>query len=199
MCAGGVTRGGSFAALRMTSFAQDDITRESRGIQNRQPPFCHNARRMAQALLITTLLTIAGLIASSVFGFRAQPGADVGNHILYALLTVILGLFSQSMTMFFFIGTGKEIKDKARGEQDEAGVVAQTRSFKSRVFPAALYAMLTIMVTFILGGGVHRGSLPVWSHQLLSLASIIMFARAYWIEIRAMDENARLMERFLRE
>ena len=154
---------------------------------------------MAQVLLITTLLTIAGLIVTAVLGFRADSGAEVGNHIIYALVTVVIGLFSQSMTMFFFIGTGKEIKDKAKGEQDEAGVVNQTRSFKNRVFPAALYAMLTIMVTFILGGGVHRGSLPVWTHQLLTVASIVMFARAYWIEIRAMDENARLMERFLKD
>ena len=62
--------------------------------------------RMAQALLITTLLTIAGLIATMVMGFRATP-AHVADHIIMALVTVVIGLFSQSMTMFFFIGTGR--------------------------------------------------------------------------------------------
>ena len=154
---------------------------------------------MAQFLPISTLLTIAGLIATIIGGFMADPGAEVGDHILMALVTVIVGLFSQSMTMFFFIGTGKEIKQKAKGEPDEASVVADTRRFKTSVFPAAFYSMMVLMATFILGGGVHRGSLPPWTHQLLSLASLIMYIRAYWLELRAMDANARLMERFLRD
>jgi hypothetical protein len=147
---------------------------------------------LAQALLISTLLTIAGLIATIVMGFMATP-VRAADHIITAIVTVVLGLFSQSMTMFFFIGTGKEIKEKTR----ESDVIGRTREFKSRVFPAALYAMLTIMVTFILGGGVHTGKLPVWTHQILAAASILMYARAYWVELRAMNENADLMTRYL--
>lgn len=154
---------------------------------------------MAQALLIATLLTIAGLIATSIQGFRAVSGADIGAHITLALVTVIVGLFSQSMILFFFIGTAKEIKDKAKGEGDEAAVVMSTKRFKNQVFPAALWAMLFIMATFILGGGVHRGTLPLWTHTLLSAITIFFFIRAYSIELRAMNENADLMQRFLRE
>ena len=150
---------------------------------------------MAQALLISTLVTIAGLIVTVVMGFRATP-AHVADHIIVALITVVVGLFSQSMTMFFFIGTGKELKEKS--EQD-ANVVQQTKVFKSRVFPAAMWAMTAIMVTFITGGGVGSGKTPVWLHDALAAVSAFMFARAYWIQIRAMNENATLMERYLKE
>src|SRR5438093_294540 len=101
---------------------------------------------MAQFLLLTTLLSIAGLIATSIAGFLAAPGHDA-QHIFFALATVVLGLFSQSMTMFFFIGTGKEIKEKAGGDDI---VVQRTKQFKARVFPAATYAMLVLMVTTVL-------------------------------------------------
>jgi hypothetical protein len=70
---------------------------------------------MAQFLLITTLLSIAGLIAASIMGFMALP-VHASQHIFFALATVVIGLFSQSMTMFFFIGTGKEIKEAAGAE-----------------------------------------------------------------------------------
>ena len=150
---------------------------------------------MAQALLISTLVTIAGLIVTVVMGFRATP-AHTADHIVVALVTVVIGLFSQSMTMFFFIGTGKELKDKS--DQD-AGVVQQTKAFKTRVFPAAMWAMTAIMVTFITGGGVGSGKTPVWLHDVLTAVSILMFVRAYWIQIRAMNENATLMERYLKE
>jgi len=150
---------------------------------------------MAQALLISTLITIAGLIATIVAGFQASP-AHVADHIIVALVTVVVGLFSQSMTMFFFIGTGKELKEKS--EQD-AAVVQRTKAFKSQVFPAAMWAMTAIMVTFITGGGVGSGRTPVWLHDALAAISIVLFARAYWIQIRAMTENATLMEKWLRD
>jgi hypothetical protein len=150
---------------------------------------------MAQALLISTLVTIAGLIVTIVSGFGATPSLTA-NHILIALITVVIGLFSQSMTMFFFIGTGKELKEKS--DQD-AGVVASTRAFKSSVFPSAMWAMTAIMITFITGGGVGSGRTPVWLHDALAAVSIVMYARAYVIQIRAMNENATLMERYLKE
>lgn len=150
---------------------------------------------MAQALLISTLLTIGGLLATVVMGLRAEP-TRVADHIVVALVTVVVGLFSQSMTMFFFIGSGKELKEKSAGD---AGVLRMTRDFKSRVFPAAMWAMASIMVAFILGGGVATGRTPVWLHDLLAAAAIVAFARAYWIEIHAMNENATLMEKYLKD
>jgi len=151
---------------------------------------------VAQFLLITTLFTIGGLLATIVAGFLASP-THVAQHIFFALATVVVGLFSQSMTMFFFIGTGKELKEKVKGASEETVVVQQTKSFKSRVFPAAMYAIGALMVTFIMGGGVGSGKTPIWLHDTLALLSIVLFARAYWVQIKAMDENARLMERYL--
>jgi hypothetical protein len=150
---------------------------------------------MAQALLVTTLLTIAGLAVTIVMGFRATP-AHQADHIIIAIVTVVIGLFSQSMTMFFFIGTGKELKDKSN---QDAEVVQRTKAFKSRVFPTAMYAMAVIMVTFIMGGGVGSGKTPKWLHDALAAASLLMFLRAYWVQIHAMHENAGLMERYLKD
>jgi hypothetical protein len=165
---------------------------------NRQPATAYNPAAMAAFLLMTTLLTIAGLVATIIAGYLASPG-HVAQHIMFALSSVVIGLFSQSMTMFFFIGTGKEIKDKVKGTGEEKDVVQRTRDFKSRVFPTALYAMLAIMTTFILGGGVASHSTPIWLHNGLAFVCILLYGRAYWVQLHAMDENARLMERYLSE
>jgi hypothetical protein len=153
---------------------------------------------MAAFLLVTTLMTIAGLLVTMVAGYMAAPG-QVAHHIFFALGTVIIGLFSQSMTMFFFIGTGKEIKDKVKGAAEESTVVQQTKSFKASVFPSAMWAMTAIMVTFIMGGGVGSGKTPRWLHLGMSLGTLFLFARAYWMQIRAMTENSELMGRYLRD
>ena len=130
-----------------------------------------------------------------VMGFYAAPG-HVAQHIFAALATTILGLFSQSMTMFFFIGTGKEIKEKAN---NETSVVQRTKAFKTRVFPAAMWAIAALMVTFIMGGGVVSGKTPRWLHDASAVVTLVFLARAYVIELRAMIENSSLMEKYLRD
>ena len=151
---------------------------------------------MAQFLLVTTLLSIAGLIATSVAGFIASPG-HYAQHIFLALATVVIGLFSQSMTMFFFIGTGKQLKDKAKGSEHEPDVRKATRALAMGVSPIATYAMAALMTTFIMGGGVSSGKTPRWLHLSLSAATIALFARAYWVEILAMEKNAQMMDEYL--
>jgi hypothetical protein len=150
---------------------------------------------MAQFLLITTLLSLAGLIATSVMGFIASPG-HYASHIFIALPTTLLGLFSQAFTMFFFIGTGKELKEATNQDTE---VVQRTKAFKAKVFPAATYAILVLMATFIMGGGVSSGLTPRWLHLTMSIASALLFARAYWVQLQAMMENASLMERYLKD
>src|ERR671929_80632 len=146
-------------------------------------PFSLQARAMPR---ITSVIT-GGFIATIVAGFRASL-VHASTHILIALATVIVGLFAQSMTMFFLIGMGKEIKE-ASGQNAE--VVRRTRAHKAKVFPAATYAIAALMVTFIMGGGVRSGKTPVWLHLTLALASLAMLGRAYYIELRAMEDNAR--------
>lgn len=158
----------------------------------------YNRARLAQFLLITTLLTIGGLATTIVMGFLASPG-HVAQHILVALMTVLLGLFSQSMTMFFFIGTGKQLKDKVAGKDGEAAVRQATRAMSMKVSPVATFAMAVLMITFIMGGGVASGKTPKWLHLTLTAASLFMYVRAYWIELKAMVENSRLMEKYLAE
>lgn len=145
------------------------------------------------------MLSIGGIVATSLSGFRAIPGASTGMHIILALGTVLIALFSQSMIMFFFIGTGKEIRTKAKGVADEREVLGRIRAYRAAVFPAAMWAILAVMVTFILGGGVHRGSFPPWMHTVTAVISAYYLGRAYWIEAKAMNSNAELMDRFLRE
>ena len=47
----------------------------------------------------------------------------------------------------------------------------------------------------------RRTSRPRYTLLLLILTSItlVLFARAYYVQLRAMDENARLMEKYLKE
>jgi hypothetical protein len=46
---------------------------------------------------------------------------------------------------------------------------------------------------------VKTGKTPVWLHTALAAVSLVLLARAYYVELKAMEDNARLMEEYLKE
>lgn len=159
---------------------------------------------MAIALLAATALALAGLLATSAQGFLAAsglmasaplPGALVTRHVGYAIPTVLLSLFSQSMVIFYFIGTGKLVKEEIASypEPERRPILAALRGLKARTSPPATFALLSAIAVFVLGGGAHTRALPAWMHLIAALAAVSLHAWALAADWKAFGENHRLM------
>ena len=160
---------------------------------------------MAVALLLTTALALAGFLATSAQGFfvasaihSAAPlaGHLVTRHVGYAIPTVLFSLFSQSMVIFYFIGTGRLVKDETAGrpEAERRAIHAALRRFKARTSPPATFALLSAIGVFVLGGAVHTKALLPWTHLASSVAAAAIHAWALAAEWTTFRENHRLME-----
>jgi hypothetical protein len=159
---------------------------------------------MAIALLVGTLLAVAGFLLTSVQGFvvasqlaAASPAARllVTKHVAYAIPTVLLSLFSQSMVIFFFIGTGRLVKDEIAGytETDRWAVLDVLRGFKRATSPPATFALLSAITVFVLGGAVHTKALPSWVHLAAAMAAAAVHLWALSAEWSSFIENGKLM------
>ena len=160
---------------------------------------------MAIALLLTTGLALLGFVVTSVGGFSLASslaarlpaaGVLVRHHFLLALPTMLLSLFAQSMVIFYFIGTGRLIKDEvASYPEAERKVIWKALSgFKARTSPVATFCLLSAIVVFVLGGAVHTRVLPSWTHLAASVVAIALHACAIVIEAQVFAENNRLMD-----
>jgi hypothetical protein len=160
---------------------------------------------MAFALLITTALAAGGFLVTSIQGFLVAGGLAshsaaarflVTRHVGYAIPTVLLSLFSQSMVIFFFIGTGKLVKEEVAGfpDAERAPVLAALRRFKARTSPAATFALASAIAVFVLGGAVHTAALPRWTHLIAAIAALAIHLWALVVEAGAFADNNRLME-----
>ena len=159
---------------------------------------------MAIALLAGTLLALAGFLLTSVQGFAltahlaaAHPEARllVTRHVAYAIPTVLLSLFSQSMVIFFFIGTGRLIKDEVAAfpEAERRKVLEALRGFKRKTSPPATFAILSAIAVFVLGGAAHTRALPSAVHLAASLVAVGTHLWALLAEWQAFLANGRLM------
>ena len=148
---------------------------------------------MVLGLLTTSLLAIISFVISVYFGFTMDAG-NVQRHIGFGMFATFLVTLGQSMTMFYFIGTGKQVKDLVISHSITEGYVQRTKVFKARVFPPALWAMLFTMATFIVGGGVHTKLIPPWVHLLLASAAFFFNVQAFFRGAKYMMEHNMLWQ-----
>lgn len=159
---------------------------------------------MAVALLLTTALALAGFLFTSVQGFAVASGAAGGaavakalvtRHVGIAIPTVLLSLFSQSMVIFYFVGTGRLVKDEVTGypEPERRAILRALSGFKRKTSPPATFALLSAIAVFVLGGAAHTRALPPAAHLAASIAAVLIHGWALHAEWRTFGENTALM------
>jgi hypothetical protein len=150
---------------------------------------------MGRALLIVGAMATLGLATAAVFGYllHGPVGPEMSRHVLVALASCLLLLFSHCWIMFYLIGTGKAIKEAVNEHKLEAELIEETKKYKNRSYPSLMLAMALAMATFILGGGAATGVLPVWIHHVLFWAALAAQGRSLWIEKGVLEANERLM------
>ena len=150
---------------------------------------------MGRALLTVGAMATLGLFATGVLGYLVADVGSAGLHVLIALASCLLLLFSHCWIMFYLIGTGKAIKQAVADDGLSPELVEETKAFKNRSYPSLMLAMALAMATFILGGGVDTGSIPAWFHQAMFLITLAVQFRTLWIEHLVLLDNAALLRR----
>jgi hypothetical protein len=127
-------------------------------------------------------------------GFLIADRSGISQHFLFGFFTTFLVALAQSMTMFYFIGTGKQVKDLVANYQAGQEFIRRTKRFKAKVFPPSTWAILFTMATMIVGGGVDTRVIPTFVHTLLAAAALYYNLVAFWREAKYMIEHNMLME-----
>ena len=156
---------------------------------------------VALALTLLSVFTLAGLVLSAVSGWtlsHALGGSTTAaRHIAIAVPTVLFSLFTQSMVLFFFIGTGKLLKEAAAERSDAAGrdyILARVRGFKMKTSALCTFAPLSALATGLLGVTAHTGKTPAWLHLVAAILCVLMHVVAFGHEVVAMAGTNQLMD-----
>ena len=128
-------------------------------------------------------------------GYRTSMGSLAASaHIRFALFAIVVVLFTQTMTLFYFVGTGSRIKKVAQRYRLATSFVERTRRLKARLFPWLTFTPLVTMAAFIIGGGAHTRVLPGWLHGLLALLALAMNLITTAVAVACLSDNIMLIE-----
>ena len=137
---------------------------------------------------------IAGLTVTLYLGFTMDGRVGLQQHFLFALFATFVAILAQCMSMFYFIGTAKQVKDLMASHPEASDFILRTRQFKSRVFPPATVAILFTMAAWIVGGGVDTRVIPVWIHTTLAVLALATNGFAFLRELQYMAKNNILLD-----
>ena len=151
---------------------------------------------LAQALLTSVLIGLAGLVAATVFGLQAT---DVARHISVGIFSTMITLLAHSMMMFYLIGKGKAVKD-AMAEHSVAGdYYRRIAAARKPVFSIATLAMAITMVAAIMGASVDTGVLPPIVHAMIAYGAIACNVAALKIEVSALSASSGIVDEVNRQ
>ena len=134
------------------------------------------------AALTYTLFVLAGL--QGIFGFPVV-GAP---HPTFSFLTAIIYFFTQTLTIFFFVGTSTNIREflEAPARDDPNGsaakLVARARHIRGAVSGQIYLNILLFLVQAILGGAIAARAVPRFLHGTMVVAAFLHFHYVLWRE-----------------
>ncbi len=141
------------------------------------------------------LLTLVSVILLAVTGYQGYFHFQVFglNHASLALFTTIIYLFTETLVMFFFVGTGISIKEYVKEQEKDPEYYAHAQSIKRTLYPPLLLNIVLVMAVFIIGGGVDTLVIPGWFHGALFIVAFLHFVKTIIIQHRCFKANTKII------
>ena len=148
---------------------------------------------MAAALLTALFASLAGIVAAIYLGYNAGGHASLSQHISIGIFSTMINLLAHSMTMFYFLGKGKAVREAAVEGGLSGEFERRIKVARAPVFSAGLLAMAATMTTALLGASVDTAMIPSWVHAVMAFGCLAANLRALQLEIRALTESGRVV------
>jgi hypothetical protein len=113
------------------------------------------------------------------------------NHLTFIILVTILYSFTETLIIFFFVGTGVSIKEYTAEHKLSTEYHKKSIDIKRQVYPPQMLNILSMTIVFILTGAVDTGRIPVWIYQFLFFVAIIQYLDAKRIQHACFRENTK--------
>ncbi len=115
------------------------------------------------------------------------------NHLTFMVLVSILYFFTETLVIFFFVGTGVSIKEYVEEHKLDPAYHRRSIQIKRQVYPPLLLNMLFMIILFVLVGAVDTHRFPGWLYTLIFVGCIFDFLRVKVIQNECFKKNTQLV------
>ena len=132
---------------------------------------------------------LATVFAQSIVPFKVISASPLS----FLILTSIIYLFTETLVMFFFVGTGVSVKEYMLEQKIHGDYHKRSIAIKRRIYPPQMLNLLILMMAFILFGAADTHKIPAWIYQGMLLIGILQFIDAKRIQNDCFRDNTRII------
>jgi len=118
------------------------------------------------------LVNIINLALSGLGGYLKLEIIGA-NHVEFALFSMMIFIITETLVMYFFIATGKSIKEAIKNNLGSKKIWEKERKLKMRLFPQIMLTLLLFSIIFIYGGVADNKLPTAYLHGYLFPIAII--------------------------
>ena len=116
------------------------------------------------------------------------------NHITLDLLISIIFVATQTLVMFFFVGTGVNIREYVESHSDvKNDLYQQMLGLKRKLYPPTMMVTILFMALVIIDGVFFLGRVSEWWFHILYLLTVYYYIKATTIQHQSFKESTQIV------
>lgn len=147
-------------------------------------------------LLFVSLLAIGMNLLLGEFpslGVYLFGKASLATHMMVGVVASLLGLFSVVITMFYFIGTGKAVKETIKEWDLDKRYYDMVLKYKRKYFPTMTASLLVYIGVAGFGAAASVNYIDDWYHGLVGYLTFATHLLICYQGVFYIYENDRLV------
>ena len=116
------------------------------------------------------------------------------NHITLDLLISIIFVATQTLVMFFFVGTGVNIREYVESHSDvKNDLYQQMLGLKRKLYPPTMMVTILFMALVIIDGVFFLGKVSEWWFHILYILTVYYYIKATTIQHQSFKESTHIV------
>lgn len=137
---------------------------------------------------ILSLLTSVMLFAMLLQNQIALPFLKI-PALTFTILTSIVYFFTETLVIFFFVGTGVSVRDYSKEKNLSDEYRQRSLAIKHKLYPPTMLNLLLMIVLFVLPGVIHIGKFQGMYYHYYFLLCLWHYVYTKIIQHQCFKEN----------
>ncbi len=141
------------------------------------------------------IMTVMTFISLGIAFFQSFLKFNVFNadHVTFMIFTSILYCFTETLVIFFFVGTGVSVKEYTAEHNLDHSFHKRSIAIKRRVYPPLMLNLLFMVILFILVGAVDTYRFPGWLYYGIFAACIGHYIKIKLVQNQCFRDNTQII------
>lgn len=115
------------------------------------------------------------------------------NHVTFSIFISILYFFTETLVIFFFVGTGVSIKEYSIDHKLGDNYRIRSLAIKRKVYPPLLLNMLFMIILFVMVGAVDTFRIQAVFYYIFYLFCLLHYVKIKIVQNSCFRDNTNLI------